>query len=94
MQRRKPEDLTYVVFMANVTEYVKNYSKETGCSCGGTGFLPVFCCDGKDCGCRGLPIDYETPCPKCGASCPDGIPMFFEDPGASGQSWRPSAPKA
>ena len=26
---------------------------------------PKYCCNGKDCGCRGLPINEEVECEKC-----------------------------
>lgn len=27
--------------------------------CGGLGFKPIMCCNGYECGCMGLPCDYE-----------------------------------
>lgn len=36
--------------------------------CGGNGLKPVMCCDGRECGCMGMPVDFE-PC-GCGISPP------------------------
>lgn len=33
-------------------------------TCGGTGFKPVMCCNGYECGCHGLPVDFQE-CDKC-----------------------------
>lgn len=37
--------------------------------CGGLGAEPVMCCDGRECGCRGMPVDFR----KCN-SCKSIIP--------------------
>ena len=53
----------YVTFMRGMYDAPRDYDK---CEhCGGTGFVAVMCCNGSDCGCNGLPHDFED-CPnKC-----------------------------
>jgi hypothetical protein len=36
--------------------------------CCGTGAVAMMCCNGRECGCMGLPVDYQ-PC-ECGAPFP------------------------
>lgn len=36
--------------------------------CGGIGVEPVMCCDGRECGCMAMPIDFRT-C-SCGSTPP------------------------
>ncbi len=36
--------------------------------CGGNGLKAVMCCSGHECGCRGMPVDFE-PC-DCGSKLP------------------------
>ena len=58
----------YVTFMNGVM----NSPNDGTCkSCYGKGYEAVMCCSGMsdgvpDCGCRGLPVDFE----KCSQGCP------------------------
>lgn len=36
-------------------------------SCGGAGLKAVYCCNGAECGCRGMPIDFVV----CGCGNPE-----------------------
>jgi hypothetical protein len=33
--------------------------------CGGIGLKPVWCCNGLECGCRGMPVDFV----ECDCGC-------------------------
>ena len=59
--------LPYHEFMNTIFEYHKKNWKNGFCDkCGGTGFVPVMCCDGQDCGCQGKPVDFDVTCDACG----------------------------
>ena len=37
----------------------QNPAEETQCmSCGDLGLMPKMCCGGRECGCRGMPVDF------------------------------------
>lgn len=56
----------FVLFMKRCYDYLKlNYDYSICNDCGGTGLSAIMCCNGKDCGCHGLPMDFLTICPKC-----------------------------
>jgi hypothetical protein len=58
--------MDYASFMFHVSRLPVDYSK---CKrCGGTGFVPVYCCPGYECGCYGLPVNFEDKCSACGAN--------------------------
>ena len=63
MEQKK---LDYVEFMQAMSVAPIDGSKCT--ACGELGLKPIFCCSGLECGCMGMPTDYE-PC-KCGAKEP------------------------
>jgi len=46
--------------------------------CGGVGLAAVTCCNGLECGCQGMPIDFK-PC-VCGLPAPpdDQIMVWFK----------------
>lgn len=46
--------------------------------CGGTGIDAKRCCSGWECGCQGMPVEFE-PCPK-GCTPPDWWPNPPETP--------------
>jgi hypothetical protein len=57
----------------SVVEYMRGMCKapwdDDKCGmCGGVGMKPTYCCNGSDCGCRGMPVDF-LPC-NCGADEP------------------------
>ncbi len=53
-------------FMKDSFDFLKHNAEYNICSdCGGTGLSAVMCCNGRYCGCFGLPIDFLTICPKC-----------------------------
>lgn len=49
--------MDYITFMNGLSQalYDKNICKD----CGGTGWKPLMCCNGRECGCMGMPIDNE-----------------------------------
>ena len=56
--------LGYADFMRGMTN--APFDREKCDECGGTGFIPIFCCDGEHCGCKALPVDFKD----CDCSCP------------------------
>ena len=60
------EEITYCQFMKACYSLPFDISK---CEdCGGSGVVPDMCCNGMECGCMGLPVDYG-PC-GCGIPFP------------------------
>jgi len=48
--------LDFVEFMAGMNSAPWEYQI---CEhCGGNGLKPVMCCDGRECGCMGMPVDF------------------------------------
>lgn len=41
------------------------FDKDKCDDCGGLGLKQVICCNGFECGCRGMPIDFT----ECGCGC-------------------------
>lgn len=54
--------------------------------CMGDNYVALMCCNGRECGCMGLPTDFE-PCEKCNkdeskSACKDltrQYPFFFKE---------------
>ena len=56
-------NIGYVDFMRGMTNMPFNYNK---CDkCGGTGYIPIFCCSGVDCGCQSRAVDFK----ECDCEC-------------------------
>jgi hypothetical protein len=54
-------------FMEKTTRFLQEYADYKICDvCGGTGIKAVVCCNGQDCACMGLPVDFEMNCSNCG----------------------------
>ena len=52
--------IDYCDFMIGLTNAPFSSSK---CKrCGGTGWVPVMCCDGSACGWHGMPVDFHSDC--------------------------------
>ncbi len=65
---------TYSKWMPDVYEYYCDNFDSTKCSeCGGTGIVPQGCCDGRECGCMGMPVDFDVICAKCKKEAPKSI---------------------
>ena len=59
--------LSYSDFMNAVVKFHMKYWNMNACDlCGGTGFVPVMCCNLDSCGCKGMPVDFYDHCMKCG----------------------------
>lgn len=59
--------MDYVDFMISCSDFLKNNADYKICNdCGGTGISAIICCNGKECGCYGQPIDFKLKCSKCG----------------------------
>ena len=66
-EKEEDLDLEFPDFMNAVLEYHRNQWDDLTCTlCGGTGFVPVMCCDGRSCGCHGMPVDFFDICGGCG----------------------------
>lgn len=60
-------NLSSVNYMHSVESHYKKYYNKDGCkSCNDTGCIPVYCCNGYECNCMGMPIDFILSCEKCG----------------------------
>ena len=59
-------EISYSVFMIGMRN--APWDSDKCARCGGTGLKPVYCCSGFECGCRGLPVNFE-PC-ECGTKAP------------------------
>jgi hypothetical protein len=46
--------------------YSHNFNHEKCSECGGTGIIPMMCCNGHECNCMGYPVDFKTQCGYCG----------------------------
>ena len=59
-------EISFGVYMRGLCRAPGDYNicKE----CGGIGLKPIYCCDGRECGCYGLPIDFVD-C-ECGTEKP------------------------
>ena len=56
-------NISYSDFMRGMTNVPFDYGK---CEkCGGTGYMHIFCCDGRMCGCQGGAVDFK----ECDCSC-------------------------
>lgn len=55
--------LPYPEFMRGMCNAPWDYDKCK--SCGGNGFRPVICCNGFECGCMGMPVDFVA----CDCDC-------------------------
>lgn len=55
--------MNYSDFMRGMTNMPFEYSKCV--KCGGTGYIPIFCCNGMHCGCQGGAVDFE----ECDCEC-------------------------
>lgn len=65
-------------FMEDTTRYLEKCWDDDFCdNCGGTGYVPIYCCDsagyvpiyccdGYACSCHGEPIDFHNECEECG----------------------------
>lgn len=49
-------------------EYDLDIEMATCPDCGGTGIMPIICCSGYECGCRGQPVDFDR-CPRGCTQC-------------------------
>ncbi len=50
-------DIEYAAFMMGMSNAPFDADK---CEkCGGTGYIPIFCCDGMSCGCRATAVDFK-----------------------------------
>lgn len=58
--------LSYGEFMRGMCNMPFDHDKCP--KCGGTGLMPVYCCNGDMCGCLGMPIDFID-C-SCGTPAP------------------------
>lgn len=56
----KKEELDYCTMMSGLCSAPWDDDK---CGvCGGVGLKPIICCNGFECGCRGMPVDFK----ECG----------------------------
>jgi hypothetical protein len=69
-------EMDYSSFMHSIIKYVEENGDPKECSCAGTGFYPLMCCDGDVCGCGGQPVNFELKCPECGKEAPKKIPDY------------------
>lgn len=47
----------YAAFMMGMTN--APFDEDKCEKCGGTGYIPIFCCDGMHCGCRASAVDFK-----------------------------------
>ena len=74
MPRKLSEIEDFNEYMTYVYDHVKQNADCTKCSeCGGLGIVPIRCCSGHDCGCMGLPIEFELDCKVCGLKAAEEI---------------------
>lgn len=59
-------ELDYCTFMQGMCN--APWNSESCEKCGGTGMIPIMCCNGDACGCRGMPVEFVD-C-DCGAKKP------------------------
>lgn len=48
--------MDYPTMMRGLTNIKFDYEKCA--TCGGLGLMPIMCCNGHECGCMGMPVDY------------------------------------
>lgn len=61
--------MDYPEFMRASMKYTSLHWNDDECGvCGGSGLHAKFCCNGFECGCQGMPVDFEQ-C-ECGATQP------------------------
>ena len=59
--------MDYCEFMRYCVDYLLNNHNYSICNCcGGTGINAIMCCNGRDCGCYGHPVDFKLNCKECG----------------------------
>ena len=56
------DKLNFSEFMLGMTN--ASFNESICKACGGTGFKPVMCCNGAECGCHGMPVDFQE-CKTC-----------------------------
>ena len=56
----------YVSFMQYCYYGNHKYNRKKCVECGGIGLTPEMCCNGYECGCQGMPIDFKVGCDRCG----------------------------
>ena len=71
-------EMTYTEYMNNILKHIEEFGDPKLCSCAGTGFYPIMCCSGIECGCMGFPVDFDVECPECGIKAPKSIESYFE----------------